>query len=345
MQCRVWHLLREPGPDTGFLPPVVGDYNMAVVQRDLNIWTGRFIGETGLASQVSDRQVTVPVYATADQPVPPDMQSLYGIDYNPAGQQSFPLIGVNMKEWNAYCADITLSVGQPSAFREQFAGYVRLFPTPGPGQEFGPGIGAILFGGIIHAGDTAMVTLTNPPNAPVIVPTYVVKAGDTLATVAQNVAQLINNSNAVVGNSAFLQQCATADNQIQLTAINAPGTQIMYLTTLSAGAMLTVTPHGTATLAPNGDTLTFYYSSTGSMLIYPGDTTEIPPQLQMAPVYGVLSDYWTRKNDPAGNADRYYAKYEKSVEIARRLGWDANRAAPQTFAGFGDGFDYDLRGW
>ena len=242
-QCRVWHLLREPGPDTGFLPPVVGDYNMAVVQRDLNIWTGRFIGETGLASDVSDRLVTVPVFAGMDFPVPPDMQALYQIDYNPAGQQTFPLISVNMKEWNNYCADVTLSVGQPSAFREPFAGYIRLFPQPSLGQALGPGIGTITFSGTINAGDQAQVTITNPPNASVIVPAYTVMAGDDLTSVAQGVATLISNSNACVGPSAFLQPPSTSSvGEVQLSAINPPGTQITYLTTLSAGAQLIVSP-------------------------------------------------------------------------------------------------------
>ena len=340
MQCRVWHLLREPGPDTGFLPPVSGDYNMAVVQRDLNIWLGRFIGETGLAPDVSDRLVTVPVFAGQDYPVPPDLQSLYQIDYNPAGQQTFPLVSVNLKEWNSYCADITLSVGQPSCFREPFAGYIRLFPQPSQGQALGPGIGTITFSGVIQAGDTAQVTLQNPPNAAVVVPAYTVLVSDNFSSVAQGVANLIAASNACVGPSAFLQPPSTSnDGSLQLSAINVPGTQITYVTTLNAGAQLVVTPNGLANLDPSGDTMTFYYSSTGNWLTYPSDTTQIPPQLQMAPVYGVLSDYWQRKNDPEGNADRYLAKYNTTVKMARELGWNVRRSGPQTIAGFGDDTD------
>jgi hypothetical protein len=339
MQNRVWHLLREPGPDTGFMPPQAGDYNQTVVQRDLNIWLGRFIGETGLACDVSDRQVTVPVFAGLDYPVPPDLQSLIGIDYTPSGQQTFPLISVNMKEWNAYCADITLSVGQPSAFREPFAGMIRLFPQPSLGNQLGPGTGTITFNGTIHAGNTVSVALQNPPNSPVIVPTYTVQAGDTTSSIAQNVANLISNSNACVGASAFLQPPGTSQNEIQLTAINPPGTSITYTTTLNAGALLTVMPNGTTALLPNGDTMTFYYSSTGKFMMFPGDTTQIPPQLQMAPVHGLLSEYWPRKGDDKLGA-WYLSLYDRAVKVARELGWNVRRSGPQTFAGF-DFTDYD----
>ena len=343
MQNRVWHLLRVPGPDTGFLPPVVGDYNATVVQRDLNIWTGRFIGETGLACDVSDRLVTVPVFAGQDYPVPPDMQSLYQIDYTPAGQQTFPLISVNMKEWNAYCADITLSVGQPSAFREPFAGYIRLFPQPSAGQALGPGIGTITFTGNIHAGDTAQVTLQNPPNAAVVVPTYTVKVSDTFDTIAQNVANLIAASNACVGPSAFLlPPSVSSSGQVQLSAINIPGTQITYITTLNAGSQLVVTPNGIANLTPSGDTMTFYYSSTGNFLMYPGDTTQIPPQLQMAPVHGVLSEYWPRKGDDKLGA-YFLSLYDRAVKMAKELGWNVRRSGPQTIAGFAYDDDFDYR--
>jgi hypothetical protein len=314
---------------------------MSVVQRDLNIWLGRFIGETGLASDVSDRQVTVPVFAGMDSPVPPDMQALYGIDYNPAGQTTFPLDSVNMKEWNAYCAGITGSVGQPSAFREPFAGYIRLFPQPSAGNALGPGIGTVTFNGTPDAGDTVQITITNTPNAPVVVPVYVVLAGDTLSSIAQAVANLVNASNAVVGPSAFLQPCGTSSNSFQLTAINPPGTQITYLTTVtSSDSELTVVPNGSANLEPNGDTMTFYYSSTGKWLMYPGDTTQIPPQLQMALVHGVLSEYWPRKGD-AKQGEYYLSLYDRAVKMAKELGWNVRRSGPQTLAGFGYDNDFD----
>lgn len=339
MENRIWHLLREPGPDTGFLPPQMGDYRQAVVQRDLNIWTGRFIGETGLACDVSDRQVTVPVFAGLDYPIPPDLQSLIGIDYTPVGQQTFPLISVNFREWNAYCADVTLSVGQPSAFREPFAGYIRLFPQPSLGNQLGPGIGTITFGGSIQPGDSAQVTVANPPGPTVMVPAYVVQPGDTTSSIASAIATLISNSNACVGPSAFLQPPGTSQNQVQLTAINPPGTSITYLTTLNVGAMLTVTPNGTTALLPNGDTMTFYYSSTGRFLMYPNDTTGFPPQLQMAPVHGLLSEYWPRKGDP-GLGKYNLDLYDRMVKVARELGWYVRRSGPQTIAGFAYN-DYD----
>jgi len=321
------------------LPPQSGDYNQTVVLRDLNIWTGRFIGETGLACDVSDRQVTVPVFAGLDYPVPPDLQSLIGIDYTPAGQQTFPLISVNFREWNAYCADVTLSVGQPSAFREPFAGYIRLFPQPSLGNQLGPGTGTITFGGTIQPGDSAQVTVANPPGPTVMVPAYVVQPGDTLSSIASAVATLISNSNACVGPAAFLAPPGTSQNQVQLTAINPPGTSITYLTTLNVGALLTVSPNGTTALEPNGDTMTFYYSSTGNFLMYPGDTTGIPPQLQMAPVHGLLSEYWPRKGDDKLGS-YFLSLYDRAVKVARELGWNVRRSGPQTFAGFAYN-DYD----
>ncbi len=46
---RTWHLLREDGPDTGASIPTTGDFNVTVVQRDLNIALAQFISETGIA--------------------------------------------------------------------------------------------------------------------------------------------------------------------------------------------------------------------------------------------------------------------------------------------------------
>jgi hypothetical protein len=167
-----------------------------------------------------------------------------------------------------------------------------------------------------------------------------VQASDTTNSIAQSVANLIANSNACVGPSAFLQPPSTASNSLQLSSILAPGTQITFSVTLNAGAQLTVSPVGTVNLQQNGDTMTFYYSSTGKFLMFPNDTPGIPPQLHMAPVHGLLSEYWCRKNDPTGNADRYYAHYDRAVVIAKELDWDAEKSIqPSMYSDYEDELD------
>lgn len=339
MQAKVWHLLREPGPDTGFDPPTTGDFPQNVVQRDLNIMLGQFVSATGLAPMLSDRMVTVPVYAVLDYPVPPDLQSLTRVEYTPAGQQTYTLLGKSFSEFDAYWQNVTQAMGQPYCYREMWAGYIRLFPQPGPGNQQGPGIGNITFTGTITAGNTVQVTLRNGSGTPVAVPAYVVVGSDSLSSIANNVSTLINNSNAVVGPSPFLAPSQTADNQIQLTAANAPGTQITYDVTVSVGATLIVLPTGSASLQPNGDTMNFYYSSTGTTMDHPFDTPGIPPQFHIALVYGVLSDYWLRKEDPDGLAKVFAMRFSECVNQAKRLEFDSKRDVNPTSGAF---YDSDL---
>src|SRR5580700_4301355 len=73
MENRVWHLLREPGPDTGYPAPTTGDYVQSVVDRDLNIALAQFISQTGLAPKISEVQRTFPVFPVLDYPLPPDL--------------------------------------------------------------------------------------------------------------------------------------------------------------------------------------------------------------------------------------------------------------------------------
>ena len=338
MQNRVWHLLREAGPDTGFLAPTTGDFSQAVVQRDLNIMLGQFISASGLAPNVCDKWGVFPVFPVLDYPLPPDLQSLTNIEYTPAGQQTYTLYGKSFSEFNAYWNNETLASGRPYCYREPWAGYIRLFPQPGPGQAYGPGIGTITFGGTVTAGNTVTVTVQNTPAAAIIVPAYTVAAADTLDSIAQNVATLINNSNAVVGPTPFLQPCGTADNQIQLTGLNPPGTNIAYSVTLSAGATITVVPNALVYFKQNGDTMTIYYSGLGSVMFLPNDSPGIPPQFHMAIVYGVLSDYFVRKSSP--EEARYYAgRFQAAVEEAKKLEWNVKRSSQPTTAGY---FDNEL---
>lgn len=336
MQNRVWHLLREPGPDNGYPVPTTGDFPQGVVERDLNIMLGQFVSATGLAPTVSDKMITVPVFPVLDYPVPPDLQSLTRVEYTPAGQQTYTLIPASFAEFDTYWQNETSAMGQPFVFRQPWAGYIRLFPQPGPGQAFGPGIGTVTFSGTPDAGDTVQITITNNPSSPVIVPTYTVLSSDTTASIAQAVANLVNASNAVVGPSAFLQPAGVSESSFQLTAIAAPGTNISFITTLGASEEMIVTPNGLAYLQPNGDTMNFYYSSTGDFMLLPGDTAGIPPQFHMAIVYGVLADYWLRKQDPDGLARVYKTRFDEAVAQAKRLEWDSDRAVSPTIGTFWD---------
>lgn len=335
MENVTWHLLREPGPDTGEPAPQTGDFNQSVVDRDLNIWLGTFIGETGLAPMISDKQVTVPVFPVLDFPVPPDLQSLSLVEYTPAGQSTYTLIPTPSSEFSAYYTSTTLSMGQPRRYRELFAGYIRLYPQPGPGQAYGPGIGTVTFTGTPAAGQMILTVITNNPNTPVIIPTYTVLSTDTLTSIPQEIANLIAASNACVGPTAFLQAPEASANSYQLTAINPPGTNISYQTTIiQTGLGLTVSPSGSVFLQPNGDTMTFYYSSTGSAMLLPQDCPGIPVQFHKAIVYGLLSDYWLRKQDPEGNAAKYLKRYKDLVYQAKCYEQNVKRDVQGTLAGY-----------
>jgi hypothetical protein len=337
LQSKVWHLLREPGPDTGDPIPTTGDFPQAVVQRDLNLMLAQFISATGLAPTISDKQVTVGVFPVLDMPLPPDYQSITNIDYTPAGGTTYSLLATSFSEWNAYYSGTTAITGIPERYRQPWAGYVRLWPQPGPGQAFGPGIGTVTFSGIPDAGDTVQITITNSPNAAVVVPTYTVLSSDSLASIAQAVANLIAVSSCCVGGTAFLAVPTVSGASFQLTALVAPGTQISFLTTVvTSDSELSVTPNGLAYLQPNGDTMTFYYSSTGTLMNDPNDSPGIPVQFHVALVYGVLADYWLRKQDPDGLARIFKTRFDEAVGQAKRMEWDSDRATAPTGASFDD---------
>lgn len=342
MQAKVWHLLREPGPDNGYPIPTTGDFPQAVVQRDLNLMLAQFISATGIAPTLSDKQCTVGVFPVLDMPLPPDYQSLTNVDYTPAGGVTYSLLATSFSEWNSYYTGTTTLTGIPERYRQPWAGYIRLWPQPGPGQAFGPGIATVTFNGTPDAGDTVQITITNNPNAPVVVPTYTVLASDTTASIAQAYANLIATSAACVGATAFLAAPTVADNSFQLTALVAPGTQISFLPTIATSDNeLTVTPAGLAYLQPNGDTMTFYYSSTGTLMNDPNDSPGIPVQFHIALVYGVLADYWLRKQDPDGLARVFKTRFDEAVLQAKRYEWDSDRATAPTAASFqDDALDY-----
>jgi len=331
MQCRVLYLLRENGPDTGYPLPTTGDYTAAVIQRDLNIALAGFISETGIAPDIADRMDVLPVFPVLDYPVPPGLVSLTRIEYTPVGQQTYALIGYSLTEFdNAIGIMISNDVGQPTCFRQPFAGYIRLQPQPGPGNATGPGTGIITLGGAPVAGQTIHATLVYGALTVTTLP-YTVLNTDTTSSIAFKLASSINVSAAVTGANAFLQPPSTNQNVITLTALAAPGTGITYATTMT-GTGLTSSPSAATTLSPTGDTMTFYYSSMGNVMVNPGDTPGIPAMFHNALVYRVLADYWERKQDGA-QADRYLRKYEKLVEKGKSLTFDINRSTQPSIAG------------
>jgi hypothetical protein len=95
---------------------------------------------------------------------------------------------------------------------------------------------------------------------------------------------------------------------------------------------MAVTPTTAVNLSPNGDIITYYYSSLGTLLINPGDTPGIPPQFHMALVYRVLTDYWRRKQDLA-MAKEYFGAYKDEVARAKSYTFDLNRDTQPTTAG------------
>ena len=335
LQNRTWHLLREDGPDTGFTAPITGDFITTVVTRDLNIALAQFISETGIAPALSERVDTYGVLPLLDHPVPPSLVALTRVEYTPAGGQLYKLIGHSMQEFDSVTGNlIPPQLGQPRYYREPYAGYIRLQPAPGPGNAVGPGIGNITLSGSPVAGQQVTATLVNGATSITTAP-YIVQPTDTLSTIAAGLATRINTSGAVTGASAFLSPASTVSNVVNITALLAPGTQITVSAAIT-GAGATVAPTSATNLSPNGDTITFYYSSLGTMLALPGDTPGIPPQFHMALVYRVLSDYWERKQD-FEQADRYHKKYDQSVARAKAYVFDSNRATQPTTAGD----DYD----
>jgi hypothetical protein len=233
-------------------------------------------------------------------------------------------------------------MGQPYYYRQPWAGYVRLTPQPTIGNAIGPGIGTITISGAPAVGNVYTATLVNP-GTPAVTASYTVTSTDTLSTIAYALASAINVSAAVTGSgTAFLQPVSAVANTINLTAILAPGTLITYCCVVT-GSGGTVSPTAPTTLSPNGDTITFYYSSLGTLLVYQNDVPGIPPQYHIALVYRVLADYWDRKKDPA-QAKSYLAKYLASVKMAKQYQFDLDRATQPTLGGDLDDNGYILGG-
>jgi len=223
-----------------------------------------------------------------------------------------------------------------------FAGYIRLQPQPTQANFLGPGLATIVLGGAPTVGDQVWVTTQQPGFAPVVTAHVTVVSTDTLSTIANKLATVINVTSAVQGPSKYLQPASVLNNQVTFNAITAPGTGITYFATTTSVTM-TASPPSATNLSPQGDIMTFYYTSTGDMMLYPGDTPGIPPQFHMALVYRVLMDYWRRKNDLNMSRD-YERMYKDAVLEGKKLELDANRQTQFTIAGVDDSELYGTPG-
>jgi len=339
LQNRVWHLLRERGPDTGWPAPTTGDYNIVVVTRDLNIALAQFVGDTGVSAALTEKFGTYPVFPVLDYPLPPDCASLTRVEYTPAGQQTYKLAGLSWEEFDNVTGNyLPNDVGQPYYYRRPFAGYIRLQPQPGPGNFVGPSIGTIVISGTATPGQKVTATLSNGVVIVTTVP-YTVQVSDTPATIALALSTAINASPAVTGAGAFYAPSETLANQVNLTSLTAPGTALTYYASLSGAGTLIVEPTTAVNLTPNGDQITFYYSGSGMVLVNPGDTPGIPPLYHIALVYRVLVDYWERKGD-SGASDRYLKKFTSAVNHAKAYKYDSDQSTQYTLAGGDDTPDW-----
>lgn len=336
MQSKVLFLLREDGPDTGYTMPQVGDFNAPTILRDLNIAFAEFLSQTGLSPGLVERQVILPVFPVQDHPVPPDMQSLTNLEYTIAGQQTYTMLGLSFSEWTSQFGLIqtNLPSGPPTYYRTPFAGYIRLMPAPSIGNAVGPGIGVISVNGSPSVGQKISATLINPGATPVVTGQYAVVSTDTLQSIAVQLSNLINASNAVIGPLPFLAPTSVTNNQVNLSALIAPGTSITYQATIT-GTGATVTPTSASPLSPNGDTMTWYYTAAGNTLINPGDSPHMPSQFHMAPVYRVLADYWMVKQD-FNQANAYMKRFDIMVRRGMTFTFDTDRSTQPTIAGIND---------
>lgn len=343
IQSRVLHLLREPGPDTNGtgVVPLVGDFPAATLLRDMNIWLGTFIGDAGVAPAITDKIVTLPIVAGLDYVLPVDLEALARIEYTPSGGQTYPLIGYAMNEWDNVTGNLLpADVGEPTIYREPFAGAVRLSPQPGPGNA-GVASGSYLISGV-QAGDTISLQLVNGATHITIGP-YTVQANDTIATVASALVALINASAAVAAGSPFLSTAqATSGGAISIAALAAgiAGDSITYAASTTGSVNTKISPLVATNLANGGtaDTITIYYSSNGAILVNPTDVPGIPAEFHVAIMYGMLTDYWPRKNDN-GKAKLYMELYEKRVARAKAYIYDTHRSTQPSLAGADDDGD------
>lgn len=134
IQNKTWHLLREPGPDTGDTIVTTGDFAQSVVTRDANIALGEFIGDTGLAPSLSEKLFSGTIVAGLDYTLPTDLAALTRIEYQQAGSRPYPLEVVSFEEFDSRIGQVTGTTGPPLLCRMPYAGQIRFQPQPDAGN-------------------------------------------------------------------------------------------------------------------------------------------------------------------------------------------------------------------
>jgi len=338
LQCRILHLLFEPGPDTTGVAviPTTGDFPATTLTRDLNIWLGMYIGLTGMAPAMTDVVQTEPIVAGLDFALPANCASLVRVEYTPAGQYPYTLVGKSFDEFDSTTGGIVPpATGQPYYYRQPFGGLIRMQPQPGPGNA-GQALATLTLSGTPTAGNQVTATLAYGALNVTTTP-YTVLSTDTLASIATALAAAINASSAVSGAQAFLATATVPLDgpTVQLTSL-ATGTGGNAITAYGTvtGSTLQISPTIATALAGGGvpDEITIYFESLGSILVNPTDMPGIPAQFNMAPAYGCLSDYWLRKGDLA-QAKAYEGKFDRLVRLGKQYVFDNDRSTQPTLAG------------
>lgn len=336
MQAKVWHLLRINGPANGFPPPTDpnSDFPPSLVAQDLTLAQAQFIADTGFRPKISDRMEQLPVLALLDQPVPPSLISLKKLEYTQLGSgggTTYSLPGLSMQEFDNRTGGAIwpTNTGIPSFYREIFAGTVRMWQPPGPGQAASAGEGFYFVNGVPVSGDAVQMVVANLGVTETV--TVFAGPGDTATTLTANMASALQGNEIISG--WLTPQVSPEDGtQLQLFVQNLDPVTYYATVTKQAGSTLAVSPSTVTTVAMIGDTLTWYYSSNGIVLALPGDSPGIPDNYHIALCYRVLADYWDRLED-AGQSDRYLKKYENAVVHAKAFNFDADQDVQPTLAG------------
>lgn len=330
-------LLREEGyaQDPSTAPTIASpaDFSYATILSDLNFAQQYFMGDTGYAPRLLEKRVVLPISAGLDYTLPADLISLERLEYlSPfnASNQALKLIPLSFDDFD----NVTINgwdlsdIGAPEFYRRPFGSgssvTVRFAPQPGY-VNAGVASGAFGVGGSPAAGDTVTLTITNPVIPATQTVPYTVLVTDTAATIATALAALINPGGLV--------SAQASSSGITITAL-AAGTLGNFTSISAATTGGTVISPSVPTLLSGGgtpDSLILYYTSLGTTMIAGTDYPGIPAPFHIALAYFVLKDYWRRKDDPDGQADRYQRDYEHIVARAKAFPIDSDYASTPSF--------------
>lgn len=343
---KVLTLLREEtyAQDPSQAPniPNPADFSYAGILSDLNYFQQKFMGDTGLTGRLIEKMVSLPIVAGLDYTMPLDMAALTRMEYFSGSLSSGPVV-LREKSFDEfdYVTGGGYSLGDtgyPQYYRTLFGSgalvQTRFWPQPGYGNA-GQASNVLQFAGAANPGKTVSATFNNGGTAVTVGP-YTMLATDNLPSVTAAFLALINASNAVVGGSPFLTASTTLNTTgINVAALNSGtgGNALTFVaSTTDTSGVLTVSPTALTNLSGGGiaDLLKIYYTSLGTLMVAGTDYPGMPAQFHIALAYGVLADYWLRKDD-ADEADRYQARYKELVHRAMAYPLDSDRASVPGF--------------